>query len=128
MHCCHPLSIAALDCLERIQGKAARICLRLPLYTPLNHSTLLHRLKWPTMFSRRKVKLTLLAHSIKYQYAPQHIFFYFFYRKVHYIPEYVREVVAGPGCSADLKGLGVYADKARHNAVNHEEGRNRGNE
>ena len=66
-----PLSIAALDGLERIQRKAARICLRLPLYTPLNHSTLLHRLKWPTMFSRRKVKLTLLAHSIKYQYAPQ---------------------------------------------------------
>ena len=65
-----PLSIAALDRLERIQRKAARICLRLPLYTPLDHSTLLHR---PTMFSRRKVKLTLLAHSIKYQYAPQHI-------------------------------------------------------
>ena len=43
--------------------------------------------------------------------------FLFFYTKVHYIPEYVREVVAGPGCSADLKGLGVYADKARHNAV-----------
>ena len=73
MHCCHPLSIAALDRLERIQRKAARICLCLPLYTPLTHSTLLHRLKWPTMFSRRKVKLTLLAHSIKYQYAPQHI-------------------------------------------------------
>ena len=43
--------------------------------------------------------------------------FILFYTKVHYIPEYVREVVAGPGCSADLKGLGVYADKARHNAV-----------
>ena len=68
-----PLSIAALDRLERIQRKAARICLRLPLYTPLNHSTLLHRLTWPTMYSRRKVKLTLLAYSIKYQYAPQHI-------------------------------------------------------
>ena len=69
-----PLSIAALGHLERVQRKAARICPRLPLYTPLNHSTLLHRLKWPTMFSARcKVKLTLLAHSIKYQYAPQHI-------------------------------------------------------
>ena len=44
-------------------------------------------------------------------------YFLFFYTKVHYIPEYVREVVAGPGCSADLKGLGVYADKARQNAV-----------
>ena len=41
----------------------------------------------------------------------------FIYTKVHYIPEYVREVVAGQGCSADLKRLGVYADKARHNAV-----------
>ena len=58
-----PLSITALDRLERIQRKAARICLRLPLYTPLDHSTLLHRLKWPTMFSRRKVKLNTYACS-----------------------------------------------------------------
>ena len=34
------------------------------------------------------------------------IFIFIFYTKVHYIPEYVREVVAGPGCSADLKGVG----------------------
>ena len=28
---------------------------------------------------------------------------HFFYTKVHYIPEYMLEVVAGSGCSADLK-------------------------
>ena len=44
-----PLSITARDRLERIQSKAARICLRLPLFTPPHHSALLHWLKWRTM-------------------------------------------------------------------------------
>ena len=29
------------------------------------------------------------------------------YTKVHYTPEHVGEVAAGPGCSADLKGHGM---------------------
>ena len=53
--------------------KAARICLRLPLYTPVNHSHLLHQLNLPSLYSRRKIKHILLAHSIYYQYAPPHI-------------------------------------------------------
>ena len=75
MHCIAvtPLSITALDRLERIQRKAARICLGIPLFTPIPHSTLLLRINWPTLFSRRKIKLTLFAHSILHQYAPQHI-------------------------------------------------------
>ena len=61
------------DSLERFQRKAARICLRLPLFTPVNHSTLLHNTKLPTLSSRRKFKLLLLAHSIRFKYAPPHI-------------------------------------------------------
>ena len=52
-----------------------------------------------------------------FQMSTSFFFFFFIRKSTIYIPEYVREVVAGPGCSADLKGLGVYADKARHNAV-----------
>ena len=49
-----PLPINTLDRLERFQRKAARICLRLPLYTPVNHSHLLHQLNLPSLYSRRK--------------------------------------------------------------------------
>ena len=68
-----PLPINTLDRLERFQRKAARICLRLPLYTPVNHSHLLHQLNLPSLYSRRKIKHILLAHSIYHQYAPPHI-------------------------------------------------------
>ena len=67
------LPINTLDRLERFQRKAARICLRLPLYTPVNHSHLLHQLNLPSLYSRRKIKHILLAHSIYHQYAPPHI-------------------------------------------------------
>eukprot|EP00117_Sycon_ciliatum_P046039 scpid19225/ scgid33023/ Probable RNA-directed DNA polymerase from transposon X-element; Reverse transcriptase len=68
-----PLSHTSLDRLERLQRKAARICLHLPLYTHLEHSHLLHRIKWPTLFSRFKVKHILFAHSLRHNYAPPHI-------------------------------------------------------
>ena len=68
-----PLSHTSLDRIERLQRKAARICLHLPLYTHLEHSHLLHRIKWPTLFSRFKVKHILFAHSLRYNYAPPHI-------------------------------------------------------
>ena len=68
-----PLSHTSLDRLERLQWKAARICLHLPLYTHLEYSHLLHRIKWPTLFSRFKVKHILFAHSLRHNYAPPHM-------------------------------------------------------
>ena len=67
------LSTTLSDCLERFQRKAARICLRLPLFTPVQHSSLLHHAELPTLSSRRKLKSILLAHSIQFRYAPSHI-------------------------------------------------------
>ena len=57
----------------RSPAKCCGICLRLPLYTPVNHSHLLHQLNLPSLYSRRKIKHILLAHSIYHQYAPPHI-------------------------------------------------------
>ena len=68
-----PLPHNILDRLERIQGKAARICLHLPLFSPVDHSSLLHRLQLPTLFSRRRIKQLLLSHSIFHHYAPPHL-------------------------------------------------------
>ena len=67
------LSATLSDKLERLQRKAARICLRIPLFTPVHHSSILHLLHLPTLQSRRNVKLALLGHSIHYQYAPPHV-------------------------------------------------------
>ena len=61
------------DKLERFQRKAARICLRLPLFSPVNHSLLLHHVNFATLSSRRKLKLALLARSIRFNYAPPHM-------------------------------------------------------
>ena len=52
------------DKLERFQRKAARICLRLPLFTPTNHSSLLHKLSLPTLSSRRHFRHLVLACSL----------------------------------------------------------------
>ena len=68
-----PLPHNILDRLERIQRKAARICLHLPLFSPVDHSSLLHRLQLPTLFSRRRIKQLLLSHSIFHHYAPPHL-------------------------------------------------------
>ena len=67
------LSSTLSDRLERFQRKAARICLRLPLFSPVNHSSLLHHAQLPTLSSRRKLKLALFAHSIHHKHAPPHI-------------------------------------------------------
>ena len=67
------LSSTLSDRLERFQRNAARICLRLPLFSPVNHSSLLHHAQLPTLSSRRKLKLALFAHSIHHKHAPPHI-------------------------------------------------------
>ena len=68
-----PLPQNTLDRLERLQRKAARICLNLPMFSAISHSTLLHKLSLPTLFSRRKIKQLILAHSIFHSYAPPHL-------------------------------------------------------
>ena len=68
-----PLPTHTMDKLERFQRKAARVCLRLPLYTPADHSHLLRRLSLSSLHCRRNIKHLLLAHSIHHRYAPPHI-------------------------------------------------------
>ena len=58
---------------ERFQRKAARICLRLPLFSPVNHSLLLHYVNFATLSSRRKLKLALFAHNFRFKYMLHHI-------------------------------------------------------
>ena len=67
------LTVQQRDTLERIQRRAAKVCLRLPLYQPCHHSSLLHHLSLPTLSSRQKVKQLLSAHAILHHYAPPHI-------------------------------------------------------
>ena len=67
------LSVRDSDALERVQRRAARICLRLPLFQPAHHSGLLHRLHWPTLSSRRHLKQVLLAYDIQHSLVPPHI-------------------------------------------------------
>ena len=69
-----PLPHNILDRLERIRRKAARI--NLPpssSFSPVDHSSLLHRLQFSTLFSRRRVKQLLLSQSIFHHYAPPHL-------------------------------------------------------
>ena len=40
--------------LERFQCRAAGLCLSLPLFHPVNHMALLHRVDWPTLSSCRQ--------------------------------------------------------------------------
>ena len=68
-----PLLMHTMDKLERFQRKAARVCLRLPLYTPADHSHLLRRLSLSSLHCSRNIKHLLLAHSIHHRYAPLHI-------------------------------------------------------
>ena len=68
-----PLSQTLMDKLERFRRRAARICLRVPLFNPVNHSLLLHKLSLPSLFCRRKLKHILFIHSIHHKYAPPHI-------------------------------------------------------
>ena len=66
-----PLPMRTLEKLGRFQPKATRVCLRLPLYTPADHSHLLRRLSLSSLHCRRSIK-HLLAH-IHHRYAPPHI-------------------------------------------------------
>ena len=68
-----PLPATLNDRLERIQRRAARLCLHLPLFEHRTHSVLLHRLKWPSLSSRRTLSHILLAHSLHHRYAPPHL-------------------------------------------------------
>ena len=68
-----PLSITLCDRLERFQRRAARLCLGIPLFAPVNHTLLLHKLNLPSLFSRRNLKHALFTHSIFYGYAPPHL-------------------------------------------------------
>ena len=61
------------DQLERVQRRAARICLRIPLFAPVHHSSLLHHLQLPTLVSRQLLRQVTLAHNIKYIRAPLHL-------------------------------------------------------
>ena len=62
------------DRVERFQRKAARACLHMSLFNPVNHTSILHRLEWPTLDSRRRrLHYLLLAHSIYHRYAPMHL-------------------------------------------------------
>ena len=61
------------DILERLQRRAARICLRIPLFQPVHHSAILHHLEWATMSSRRKFRQLQLGHSIFYGNVPPHL-------------------------------------------------------
>ena len=61
------------DRLERVQRRAARICLRIPLFAPVHHSSLLHHLQLPTLVSRQLLRQFTLAHNIKYIRAPLHL-------------------------------------------------------
>ena len=68
-----PVPSTALDRLESFQRKAAKVCLRLPIFSYIDHSSLMHRIQWPTIISRHKIKHIVFAHAIHYVYAPSHI-------------------------------------------------------
>ena len=67
------ISLAQEDQLERLQRRAARICLRIPLFVPTHHSSLLHRLGLHTMSSRRRYRRAILGHALAYGTAPPHL-------------------------------------------------------
>ena len=68
-----PLSTTQSDRLERFQRRAARLCLRIPLFRPVHHSSMLHRLSLPTLYSRRVARHTIFAHKIHTNNIPPHI-------------------------------------------------------
>lgn len=67
------MGVGLEDSLERLQRRAARICLRLPLFQPTHHSAILHHLGWATMSSRRKLRQLQLGHSLFYGNVPPHL-------------------------------------------------------
>ena len=67
------MNVQQQDALERLQRRSAKLCLRLPLFSPCHHSSLLHHVTWPTLSSRRKLKQLLFAHTIAVKRSPPHI-------------------------------------------------------
>ena len=61
------------DALERLQRRSAKRCLRLSLFSPCHHSSLLHQVTWPTLLSRWKLKQLLFAHAIAVKRSPPQI-------------------------------------------------------
>ena len=62
-----PLPTHTMDKIECFQRKAARVCLRLPFYTPVDHSHL-RRLSLSSLHCCRNIRHILLAHSIHHRY------------------------------------------------------------
>ena len=62
-----------VDRLERLQRRAAKIILGLPLFRPSNHQALLQEIGWPTLHSRRRLQLAILAYKIATGTAPTHL-------------------------------------------------------
>ena len=46
------------------------MCLRLPIYSHTDHSSLFHCIQWSTIFSRREIKHIVFSHAIHYMYGP----------------------------------------------------------
>ena len=67
------LSGTLSDKLERFQRRAARLCLGLPLFRPVNHTTLLHRVDWPTLSSRRQYVHLVFAFRLYNRMVPPHL-------------------------------------------------------
>ena len=67
------LSTTLSDKLERFQRKAARLCLGLPLFKPADHSSLLHRVHWPTLSSRRHLTRLVFGYRLMHRTVPPHL-------------------------------------------------------
>ena len=67
------LSGTLSDKLERFQRRAARLCLGLPLFRPVNHTALLHRVDWPTLSSRRQYVRLVFAFRLYNRMVPPHL-------------------------------------------------------
>ena len=61
------------DKLERFQRRACRVCLRLPMFQPVNHTSLLFQLSLDTLSSRRHYRQVTLAHTLHMGTVPPHL-------------------------------------------------------
>ena len=67
------LPVRLSDRLERLQRRAAKIILRLPLFQSSNHDWVLDTIGWPTLQSRRRYRLAVLGYRIANNIVPPHI-------------------------------------------------------
>ena len=68
-----PFPYTAVDRLECLQRKAVKVCLHLPIYSHIDHYSLLHSIHWARIFSRLKINHTIFLHWIHNMYASSHI-------------------------------------------------------